>query len=160
MNALSLLSLPQKIGLAAVATLLFIATILGGVWFIYSKGEDAAEAKSEARQAKADIAHAKAVNEALNKLQTDLDAKLGAGFTSVNTRLGQIDVTERTIIRPTLIKEIQNDPRLSDPDFVLSDGVRRAINAARIESACPERATGGDCGSLSRSPDFDRPNSP
>jgi len=150
--ALSLLSMPQKIGLAAVATLLFIGTILGGVWFIYDKGADAAEAKAEARQAKADIAHAKAVNEALDRLQTDLDAKLGKGFATVNSRLGQIDVTERTIIRPTLIKEIQNDAQLSDPNFALSDGVRRAINAARIESACPERATGGDCGTLSRAP--------
>ncbi|MES2783007.1 MAG: hypothetical protein V4657_09440 [Pseudomonadota bacterium] len=152
LHSLSLLSLPQKVGLAAVATLLFIGTILGGVWFIYDKGANAAEAKAEARQAKADIAHKEAVDAALNKLQTDLDKKLGNGFASVNSRLGQIDVTERTIIRPTLIKEIQNDPRLSDPDFVLPDGVRRAINAARIESACPERATGGDCGTLSRAP--------
>ena len=155
---LALLTLPQKLGIAAVTTLLFIGTILGGVWFIYDKGADAAEAKAEARQAKADIAHAKAVTDALDRLQTDLDAKLGNGFASVNSRIGEIDATERTIIRPTLIKEIQNDPRLTD--FALSDGVRRAINAARVESACPERATGGDCGTLSRAPALDRPDAP
>lgn len=149
---LPILTAPQKIGLYAVAVLLFIGTILGGVWFIYVKGAQAAEAKAEARHERALREHAKAVGDALDKLQADLDRKLGDGFSTVSQRIEQIDATEKTIIRPTLVKEIQNDPRLSDPDFTLPNGVRNIINKARAESACPERATGGDCGAVSLAP--------
>lgn len=150
MKPLSLLTLPQKIGLAAIATLLFIGAILGGVWFIYSKGAEAAEDKAEARAAKQEIAIAKQVGEAIDKLQTDLEAKLDTDFDNLDTRIGEIDATTKTIIRPTLIREIQNDAKLADPNFTLPDGVRNALNKARAESACPERATGGDCATLSR----------
>jgi len=147
---LSILTMPQKLMLGGIAFLLFAGTIVGGVWYIYSKGEKAAEAKAIARQAKSEANIAKAVGKSLDKLQAGLDANLNTGFNKLGTRIGDIDITERTIIRPTLIKEIQNDTQLSDPNFVLPDGVRNIINKARAESACPERATGGDCATLSR----------
>lgn len=140
----------SKIYAIAGGAILAIAIILGGVWFIYSKGEAAAEAKAEARAAKQEKAIAKKVGEAIDKLQTDLETKLDTDFDNLDTRIGEIDATERTIIRPTLIREIQNDAKLADPNFTLPDGVRNILNKARAESACPERATGGDCATLSR----------
>lgn len=152
MLSIPILSLPQKLALSAVGALLFLSAILGGVWFIYSQGAQAAEAKAEKRHLKELADHKKVIDDALDKLQTELSEKLDIEFATVGTRLGQIDTAERTIIRPTLIREIQNDPRLSDPDFTLPDGVRAILNKARAESACPERATGGDCATLSRAP--------
>lgn len=149
------LSAPQKLAVAGIAALLFIAAILGGVWFIYSKGAESAENAAKARHEEELRKHAEAVNTALDKLQTDLETKLTTDFDNLGTRIGEIDATERTIIRPTLIKEINNDPRLSDPTFTLPNGVRSIINKARAESACPERATGGDCATLSRAPAAD-----
>lgn len=147
-----ILSTPQKIGLGVIAALFLVATILGGVWFIYSKGAEAAENKAKARHQEELRLHAEMVGKALNKLQTDLTGKLDVTYGKLSNRLSDIDTVEKTIIKPTLIKEIQNDSRLSDPSFVLSDGVRDSINKARAESACPERATGGDCATLSRAP--------
>lgn len=146
-------TLPQKLALAGLAAVLFIGVILGGVWAIYAKGAQAAEDAAKARHLEELQKHAEAVNEALNTLQINLETALADDFDNLGTRIGQIDITEKTIIRPTLVREIQNDSQLSDPNFVLPDGVRGAINQARAESACPERATGGDCATLSPPPD-------
>lgn len=147
---IAVLTTLQKIGLGALAALLFTATILGGVWLIYSKGEQSAENAAKARHQEELRLHAQMVGRALDSLQTELTDKLDQTYGDLNVRLNDINKAENTVIKPTLIKEIQNDSRLSDPDFVLTDGVRDAINAARAQSACPERATGGDCGTVSR----------
>lgn len=149
---ISVLTTPQKIGIGVIAALMFAATILGGVWFIYSKGSEAAENAAKARHQEELRLHAEMVGRALDKLQNDLTGKLDKTYGDLSVRLSDIDTAGETIIKPTLIKEIKNDARLSDPNFVLSDGVRDALNAARAQSACPERATGGDCAVLSRAP--------
>lgn len=49
----------------------------------------------------------------------------------LRSALENIRTVDRTIIKPTLVKEIQSDPRFSNPDVGITDGMFDSLNAAR-----------------------------
>ena len=57
---------------------------------------------------------------------------------NLNDHLSRLDVVEKTIIQPTITREINNGPaRLTDPDAGLTDGLLRIINFSRARSGSP-----------------------
>jgi hypothetical protein len=62
-------------------------------------------------------------------------------------RLGSLDVMEKTIVQPTLVKEIASAPRLTDPNLGITDGMLRVLNTARASSWPSGSCTTGTDGS-------------
>lgn len=57
---------------------------------------------------------------------------------NLNDHLSRLDIVEKTIIQPTITREINNGPpRLTDPDAGLTDGLLRIINISRARSSSP-----------------------
>lgn len=105
-----------------------IGIILGGVWFIYHKGEQAADARAKAEQA--------AIEKKLDGIKTDLEHTLQDGMQAigrdVNNELAGHATVARTEVQPVILKEIQNGaPRLRDPAAGLTPGMFSAIERAR-----------------------------
>lgn len=126
-----------------------VIAVLGALWFVdhrgYKRAEDQAklertlahnaQLEANARQA----ALTQVFEKSLQDMATQSDRRLG-------DRLSQLDVTNRTIIQPTLVKEIRNDPRQSDPNNGITDGMLNTLNQARSFSwpggACVANADG------------------
>ena len=108
--------------------------LLAVVWYIdrqgYKRAEDeAALERSIARTAKLEA------DQRQIAITQDFEGKLRSMAAAFDRRLGQqlaeLDVQNRTIIQPTLTREIRNDPRQSDPADGITDGMLRSINQAR-----------------------------
>lgn len=110
-----------------------LAALAFGVWYIDHRGYERAEDHYKKQEAQAQI-RAEAL---ARQIEQTLTTKLGELDTRTAERLSQIDVEQRTVVMPTLTREIRNDPRLSDPANRLSDGVFNAVNSARAASANP-----------------------
>lgn len=76
--------------------------------------------------------------------------QIGAGYVADR----QVIETNRTIIQPTVTREIVREPRLSDPDAGLTGGLFASINRARAAlGPCSPRPDGGiSCPMPSASP--------
>lgn len=110
-----------------------LAALAFGVWYIDHRGYERAEAYYKKEEA---AAQARAVALA-RQLEQAMTTKLNELDTRTAERLSAIDIEERTVVMPTITREIRNDPRLSDPARGVSDGVRNALNSARSASARP-----------------------
>src|SRR5690606_34270669 len=88
----------------------------------------------------------------IDRYVSGLEERLRDTIASIDRNLAakidDMELVQRTIIQPTIEKEIRNDPRFSDNSLGLADGMRDAINRARSQSACPASLTGGDCVAL------------
>lgn len=118
--------------------ILIVAVVLGGVAWIDHRGYQRAKADADQRAlVAAAIAERKArrLEAALADIVGTLDAQLAE-------RIAAIDVTERTIIQPTIEREIARETRLSDPALGLTDGLRKAINAAIAQTHCTTQIDG------------------
>jgi hypothetical protein len=76
-------------------------------------------------------------------LYAKIDARLSQIDTQLADNLARIDRTE-TIVKPTLIREINSAPRYSDPAAGITPSMLHQLNAARAASC----ATGTDCGTV------------
>jgi hypothetical protein len=100
------------------------AAIIGALFWIDARGYQ--RAKDD--RAKADAALVAKIATEVAKIDTNL-----------SQRIATIDTTERTVVQPTLIREIASAPRYRDPACNLTDDGLRAINTARAATA-----TGGN----------------
>ncbi len=116
-----------------------IALALGGaIWYLDHQGYQRATRDAEARDL---------------KLRTDLQADLRGVEQALSQKLAAIDAdtasaragiaTARTIIQPTIVKELTRETRYSDPAAGLSDGLRAAVDRARAALACTSAPDGG-----------------
>ena len=100
--------------------------VLGAIWKIdqngYNRAKDLAEKAELERQASERRINAKIEAKAA-EIVAGIDAQ-------VSDRLGEIDVQERTIVMPTIQREIRSDPRFSNPDAGITVGMFDAINSA------------------------------
>jgi hypothetical protein len=108
-----------------------ILAILAAVAYIDHKGYQRAKQAAELERAQDAIV-------ALN-LQRTITAGLAVAVSKVDTQtaaaLGNIDVTSRTIIQPTIRREIVKNSRYSNPESGISQEIMDAINQARLLSA-------------------------
>ena len=131
-----------------------VLAVLAGVWYIDNRGYDRAIADRDARDAKA-RAQWDARIEALSiKLGTDI-ADIDLTATRTIERIGTI---EKTIVQPTIQREIILEKRLSDPAAGITDGLCQAINAARAESHDPANSVSIDCVALPAPAPFTKPD--
>jgi hypothetical protein len=124
--------LPWAGGCAAVLV------ILGAVWWIHHDGYQQATRDAEARDL---------------KLRTELQADLRGVEQALSKRLAAIDAVTaetqagiaqaRTIIQPTILKELTRETRYSDPAAGISGGLRAAVDRARAAVACTTSPDGG-----------------
>jgi hypothetical protein len=129
MSALALRFLPHL----AVAL-----AVTGALWWIDHQGYERARQDAEARNL---------------KLHTELQAGLRGFEQALSGKLAAIDERTartragigqtRTILQPTLMKELTRETRYADPDAGISDGLRAAIDRARAAVACAPAPDGG-----------------
>lgn len=97
------------------------AAVLSGLWLVYDRGRDDANARHDAAMAKAErialIAEA--------ALAKDV-ATIGADTATEQADIARIAAT----VRRTIQQELANDPRFNSPACQLGPDVMRAVNAA------------------------------
>lgn len=99
------------------------------VWKIDQNGYERAERHAAEREARI-VEEVRQMEKRIAEQISEIDSDLAA-------QTSTIDATERTIIVPTLTKEIARDPRFSDPAAGITDSVRNELNRARALSASP-----------------------
>lgn len=112
--------------------------IVAAVWFIRDSGVKAERAAEVAREAVAE----RKWNDRIDALENTMLLAVGGADQKVADEIAKIDLTERTIIRPRLEREIRVETRFTDPGG-LSVGLLDAINAARAETGCATTVDGG-----------------
>lgn len=116
-----------------------IAAVLGAILWIDRNAADrtrkdlAAEAQRIEVRLRADLRSTEA------KLSTDI----GAIGDKVAADSGKVEQLHRTVIQPTIIKEMSHEVRYTDPAAGIPDSVREQINAALTAVACTARVDGG-----------------
>ena len=130
------------------------------VWYIDHRGFKRAEAEATARENAERLQEQRLVI-LIKTMTRDSEQRMQVLLNNQNTQLadalGQIETTSRTIVQPTLVREISNDPRFSDPDRGITDGMLGAINTSRALSQCanPAGTVGVDCVALPASLPFE-----
>lgn len=124
-----------------------IALILA-VWYIDHRGYARAEAKAKlekAEAAKAQLELRNYINQRVNTTEGMLADIVTQVDQRLHTRLSELDIENRTIVQPTLVREIQSNARFSDPQLGITDGMFQAINKARAASSgsCARLPDGG-----------------
>lgn len=126
-------------GAAAVA-------LAGAVWFIdhrgYQRAEDEAKAREKERQLQAaqfELIVQSYVHDSENRMILAMTSRDG----DLVKTLQSMRELNRTVIQPTLVKEIQSEARFSDPALGITDGMLRELNRARLLSQ-PACAAGID----------------
>jgi hypothetical protein len=108
-----------------------LAALVLGVWYIDHRGYQRAKHHYEEAEAKAQ----QRADELARRIEKTLTDKLAEMDQRTAQRISAIDVEERTVVMPTITREIRNDPRLSDPSSSISDGLLGALNQARRRSS-------------------------
>lgn len=104
-------------GLAALA-------LLGAVLWIDHQGYSRAKHDAERQN----LVTALIVKKLVDKSEQRMIEAVSRADTSAGDTIRQIETVNRTIIQPTITREIQNAPRLSDPALGITDVLRLAIN--------------------------------
>jgi hypothetical protein len=118
---------------------LVIGVIAGVVWWIDDNAADRTRSEIESQLAKAKIDHLKDLRESEQRLVNVLNKNA----VQVSAQLNDLDTRHRTIIQPTLIKELTRETRLSDPAAGITDGVREQLNRSLPPVSCTSTAGGG-----------------
>lgn len=121
-----------------------VGFVLGGIWYIDHKGYQRAQKDAEFER----MVTAILIDKYVSDLETNLRDTISGIDRNLADRIANIDLINRTIIQPTIEKEIRNDPRFSDPNLGITSVMRDALNRAIKQSTCPAAANGGDCVSL------------
>lgn len=123
------------------------------VWYIDHRGFKRAEAEATARENAERLQEQRLVI-LIKTLTSESERRMQTFFDNQNTQLvqalGQIETTSRTVVQPTLVREIANDSRFSDADRGITDGMLGALNTSRSLSQCanPAGTVGNDCFTL------------
>lgn len=113
--------------------------LAAAVWYIDKQGYKRAKQETELQNAVTAIIVAKN----MRKLEDGLSANMSDLDKGLSDKIGSLEVFSKTIIQPTIVKELANDPRYSNPDAGLSVSLLNALNSARTASACTSRVDGG-----------------
>lgn len=114
--------------------------LIAAVWYIDHRGFKRAEHQAEEREKDRQLqlaATAILINKALDNTQGQMQEIVNSSDRSLADTLRGIDMVNRTIIQPTLVKEIASDPRFTDPAVGITRGMFDSINAARQQSHRP-----------------------
>ncbi len=133
-------------GVAALA-------LFGAVWFIHHDGYKRAQDQAKLTDAnrKVELAAVAILLRDKTAQQTqDMQDIVTRSDINLSDRIGDLQLEQKTIVQPTLIKEIASDPRFSDPNAGISDGMLRGLNTARGASArpCPTGSNATACFTL------------
>ncbi len=115
-----------------------IAALAAIIWWIDDKAAD--RTRREMRAAAAEAAAGLHVQ--MRQSEQRVAAAINGIDLTVAAQVRAIEAT-RTIIQPTITREIFLDPRLSDPDAGISGGLLDALNSARASFTCSPRPDGG-----------------
>lgn len=121
--------LPHAVALAAILALLWWLDHRG---YQRARTEMAAEAAHVESRLRAD----------LRQSERQLGERIAAIDRHMATRSAALDSLHRTIIAPTVTKELARETRYSDPALGISDGLRAEINRALAAVACTAAADG------------------
>lgn len=118
-----------------------------GLWFIYHKGEKAAEQRAKVEKLEADnrqLVSTIVMNRRIGKVEDQMRGLVSQFDQRLGIRLRDLDHLETTVIQPTITREIRSEARFSDPAAGISDGMFTAINSARATSdpACTTNPDG------------------
>lgn len=126
-----------------------VVLVGGAVAYIDHRGYQRAEHENELAQARAEkerLIFAMMLTKKTREFEGAMQQTVLMWDQRLQTRLSNLDTAERTIIQPTLVKEIASAPHLSDPRYGITDGMLRAINQSRSYSwpggACATTADG------------------
>lgn len=115
-----------------------IAAIAGIIWWIDDRAADRTRGEIAAANAATAIRMQSELRQSEQRIANAVHTITG----NVASQIARID-TSRTIIQPTITREIALDPRYTDPAAGLSDGLLKAINDARSSFSCTATAHGG-----------------
>jgi hypothetical protein len=122
--------------LRALPYLAVILAVAGAAAWIDHRGYQRADDAAKLEKAQADSR----AREIANKITGAITDAVATVDKNTAATLSRIDVTNRTIIQPTIRKEIEREIRFRDPDAGISDGLFNAINTARNLSGNPAAA--------------------
>lgn len=130
-----------------------VVLVGGAVYYIDHRGYKRAEAEATARENERlllvkDIELK--IQESIHQSELRMQGQLIALDAQLSEKIAAIETINRTIVQPTLVKEIASDPRFSDPSLGITDGMHGAINRARSLSQrpCAPGADARNCFSL------------
>jgi hypothetical protein len=112
--------------------------LLGAIWWLDHQGYERARREAEAR----DLKLRTELQVDLRQVEQALSGQLAA-IDAVTARTSTGIAQTRTILQPTLMKELTRETRYADPDAGISDGLRAAIDRARGAVACAPAPDGG-----------------
>jgi hypothetical protein len=112
--------------------------LLGAIWWLDHQGYERARRETEAR----DLKLRTELQANLRQVEQALSGQLAA-FDAATARTHAGIARTRTILQPTLMKELTRETRYADPDAGISDGLRAAIDRARGAVACASAPDGG-----------------
>lgn len=129
--------------------ILLLIAVLGGLWYVDHRGYQRADNEHKLKDAQTATLQAQintAVSDLRGKFQQDLQQIVQRHDAELFRKLNDLDITEKTIVQPTLVKEIASAPHLTDPAYGITDGMLRVLNQARASSwpsgACTSGADG------------------
>ena len=126
----------------------------GAVWYIDHRGYQRAEAEAAARETERQLAEAefkRILGIKVTELQMGMQTAINESDARVVGRIDDLNVVNRTIIQPTLVKEIQSEERFTDPATGITDGMLRELNRARgfsEQRPCPAGSNAIACFAL------------
>ena len=135
----------------------YIGAILlvgGAVWYIDHRGFERAEAEAIARDNERKLMEAeleRVLELKVGELETAMQTAINESDARVVNSIDRLNVVNRTIIQPTLVKEIQSETRFSDPAAGITDGMLRELNRARgfsEQRPCPTGSNAVACFTL------------
>lgn len=128
----------QVIGAIALA-LSIAGAVAGFIWWIDSNAAERTRGQIEAARMKSQIA----LRSDLRQSEQRLAGTIHQIAAQVGAQIETIESRHQTIIRPTLVRELTRETRLSDPAAGITDGVRAQLNRSLPPVACSARPAGG-----------------
>jgi hypothetical protein len=131
-----------------------ILLLIGAVWYIDHRGFERAEAQATARENERKQLLAefnRVMAEKTKNLEGSMQTAITQSDAMVVKALTGLDITNKTIIQPTLMKEIQSETRFTDPAAGLTVGMQESLNRARgfsKQRPCPAGSHAVACYSL------------
>jgi plastocyanin domain-containing protein len=110
--------LPYGIGLAALAF---------AVWFLDHRGYQRAETERNLQE----ISFTVMMDQRVREIEDSMQDKINKSDADLKERVDGLELTNRTVIQPTLTKEIHSETRFTDPATGITDGMLVQLNAAR-----------------------------
>lgn len=103
-----------------------VLAVLGGVAWIDHKGYQRAKKDAEFER----MVQAHQIQIAVNRINTKTADTIALADLNATSTVREVQTFNRTVVQPTLIREIQNAPQLADPDRGITDGLLKLINSA------------------------------